>query len=120
MEIGPPELDRSTGELSMFCLEERMTRELYWVGFGFQIWCQLLTHLSRARGSALIIVDEPEIYLHPDVQRQLLGIVRDIGAPVLMATHSSEIMSEADPSEIVLVEKRKRFGERLKDISGVQ
>jgi energy-coupling factor transporter ATP-binding protein EcfA2 len=120
MEIGPPELDRSTGELSMFCLEERMTRELYWVGFGFQIWCQLLTHLSRARGSAFIIVDEPEIYLHPDVQRQLLGIVRDIGAPVLMATHSSEIMSEADPSEIVLVEKRKRSGERLKDISGIQ
>lgn len=83
MEIGPPELNRSTGELSMFCLEERMTRELYWVGFGFQIWCQLLTHLSRAKGSTLIVVDEPEIYLHPDVQRQLLGIVRDIGTPVL-------------------------------------
>jgi hypothetical protein len=120
MEIEPPELDHSTGELSMFCLEDRITRELYWVGFGFQIWCQLLTHLSRAKGSALIVVDEPEIYLHPDIQRQLLGIVRDIGTPVLMATHSSEIMSDADPSEIVLVEKQKRSGERLRDISGVQ
>jgi energy-coupling factor transporter ATP-binding protein EcfA2 len=120
MEIGPPELDRSTNELSMFCLEGRITRELYWVGFGFQIWCQLVTHLSRAKGSVLLVVDEPEIYLHPDVQRQLLGIMRDIGTPVLMATHSSEIMSEADPSEIVIVEKRRRSGERLKDISGIQ
>ena len=25
----------------MFALEERISRELYWVGFGFQIWCQL-------------------------------------------------------------------------------
>lgn len=29
-------------------------------------------------------------------------------------------MSEADPSEIILVDKHKRGGERLKDISGVQ
>ncbi|HVH75814.1 MAG TPA: AAA family ATPase [Stellaceae bacterium] len=120
MEIELPELNRSTGELLMFCREGRITRELYWVGFGFQIWCQLLTHLSRAKGSALIIVDEPEVYLHPDVQRQLLGIVRDIDTPAFMATHSSEIMSEADPDEIVLVDKRRRSGERLKDISGVQ
>jgi AAA domain, putative AbiEii toxin, Type IV TA system/AAA ATPase domain len=120
MQIGRPEFDAKTGELSMFCLEERMTRELYWVGFGFQVWCQLLTHLSRARGSSLVVVDEPEIYLHPDVQRQLLGIVRDIGTQILLATHSSEIMSEADPSEIVLIDKRKRAAERLKDISGVQ
>jgi predicted ATP-dependent endonuclease of OLD family len=37
-----------------------------------------------------------------------------------MATHSSDIMSEADPGKIVLVEKRRRSGERLKDISGIQ
>jgi hypothetical protein len=58
--------------------------------------------------------------LHPDVQRQLLGVVRDIGADVLLATHSSEIISEADPSEIVLIDKRKRTGDRLKNIAGVQ
>lgn len=120
MEIRPPEIDYASGELSMFCLEERMTRELYWVGFGFQIWCQLLTHLSRSKGSSIVVVDEPEIYLHPDVQRQLLGIVRESDTAMLMATHSSEIMAEADPNEIVLIEKRRRSGERLRDISGIQ
>ena len=120
MEVRPPEMDYASGELSMFCLEERITRELYWVGFGFQIWCQLLTHLSRSRDTSIIVIDEPEIYLHPDVQRQLIGIVRDCGPATLMATHSSEIMSEADPSEIVLIDKRRRSGERLRDISGIK
>jgi energy-coupling factor transporter ATP-binding protein EcfA2 len=121
MEIDPPELvDIMTGELAMFCREDRMARELYWVGFGFQIWCQLLTNVVKAKDSSLIVIDEPEVYLHPDVQRQLLGILRDIGPDVILATHSTEIMSEADPSEIVLVDKRKQAGERLKDVSGVQ
>jgi energy-coupling factor transporter ATP-binding protein EcfA2 len=120
MQIRRPELSIQTSELSMFCLEGRLTRELFWVGFGFQIWCQLLTHLSRARGSSLVVVDEPEIYLHPDVQRQLLDIIRDIGAPAVMATHSSEIMAEAEPSDIVLIEKSKHSGERLKDVPSVQ
>jgi len=66
------------------------------------------------------VVDEPEIYLHPDVQRQLLGIIRDIGADVLLATHSSEIIAEADPSEIIMIDKRRRTGERLKNIAGTQ
>jgi energy-coupling factor transporter ATP-binding protein EcfA2 len=120
MEVEAPELDVSSGTLRMFCREDRLIRELYWVGFGFQIWCQLLTHLSRSKRSSLVVVDEPETYLHPDVQRQLLGIVRDVGADVLLATHSSEIMSEADPSEIVFVDRRRRAGDRLKDVVGVQ
>lgn len=68
----------------------------------------------------MIVVDEPEIYLHPDVQRQLLGILRDCRPDVLLATHSTEIMSEADPSEILIIDKKKKNAERLKDAEGVQ
>lgn len=120
MEIELPEFNPASGELTMFCQEERVTRELYWMGFGFQIWCQILTHLTRSKGSSLIVMDEPETYLHPDVQRQLSSIIRDLGTDIVLATHSSEIMAEADPSEIVIVDKQKRAGDRLKDIIGVQ
>jgi energy-coupling factor transporter ATP-binding protein EcfA2 len=121
MEIQPPErAGYNSVKLTMFCLEDRITRELFWAGFGFQIWCQLLTHISISQDSTILIIDEPEIYLHPDVQRQLLGILRDIGPDVLIASHSTEIMGEADPSEIVLINKRKRSAERLRDIEGVQ
>lgn len=121
MEIRRPEIvDAMTGELSMFCLEGRMSRELYWVGFGFQVWCQLLTHISRAGESTIVVIDEPEAYLHPDIQRQLIALLREAGPDVLLATHSTEIMSEADPNEIVLIDKRKSSGERLKDTTGLQ
>jgi len=121
MEIQRPEIaDWYSRKLAMFCLEKRMTRELYWAGFGFQIWCQLLTHISRASSDTILVVDEPEIYLHPDVQRQLLGILREAGPDVLMATHSSEIIAEADPSEILLIDKARQSARRLRDVGHVQ
>ena len=95
--------DQFSSKLVMFCVENRITRELFWAGSGFQIWCQLLTHITRASDDTMLIVDEPEIYLHPDVQRQLLSILRQVGPDILLATHSTEIMSEADHSEILLV-----------------
>jgi hypothetical protein len=104
----------------MFCLESRMTRELYWAGFGFQVWCQLLTHIGRGKDTNIVVIDEPEIYLHADLQRQLISILRDLGQDVLLATHSTEIMAEADPSEILLVDKKKRSAERLKNVERLQ
>ncbi len=122
MEITPPEkiISTKSNYLIMFCLENRMTRELYWSGFGFQIWCQLLTHIFRCNDSSIFIVDEPEVYLHPDVQRQLLGILREAGPDIMIATHSTEIMGEADASEILLIDKAKNLAIRLKDVDGIQ
>jgi len=121
MQIQRPEVtDIGNQVLAMFCLEHRMTRELYWAGFGFQVWCQLLTHIVRARESTIFVIDEPEIYLHADLRRALVSIVRELGPDIVMATHSTEIMAEADPSEIVLVDKSRRSGERLKTIESLQ
>jgi len=121
MEIQLPNIEYGKKSfLTMFCSENRILRELYWAGFGFQIWCQLLTHISRCQNSTMLIIDEPEIYLHPNIQRQLIGILRDLNADILVATHSSEILSEADPSEVVLVEKSDTESVRLRDSDGIQ
>ncbi|MCP4318353.1 MAG: AAA family ATPase [Hyphomicrobiales bacterium] len=118
MSVLPPEVNVDT--VSMFCKEGRIDRELFWSGFGFQIWLQLLTHVSRSKDADLFVVDEPELYLHADVQRQLLGILRDMNGDVVLASHSSEIIGEADHSEIVLIDKTKRKSERLRDTAGIQ
>ena len=47
-----------------------------------------------------MIIDEPDIYLHANPQRQLLSILKATGPDVLMATHSSEIVAEADANDI--------------------
>ena len=121
MELEPPEVvDLMAGKLGMFCREDRMTRELYWAGFGFQVWCQILTHALRSRNATILVIDEPEIYLHPDLQRKLVTTLRGLGPDILIATHSTEIMGEVDPTDILLLEKQKRTAGRLKSIEDVQ
>ena len=103
--------------LSMFCLEDRIARELYWAGFGFQVWCQMLTHLIQSKNVALFLIDEPDIYLHSNLQRQLIGVLNNLGPDILIATHSIEIISEVETDEIVLVDKHRRTAQRIKQPS---
>ncbi len=48
MKMEKPKVDVLNKQLTMFVIEGRVPREMYWSGFGFQIWCQLLTHISRS------------------------------------------------------------------------
>ncbi len=99
--------------LAMFCQEDRMEREVFWAGKGFQIWLQLLTHIVKGSGSDLLVVDEPEIYLHPDLQRRIVKLLRNSGSQVVLATHSVEIINEVDAKEILMVDKSKTSARRL-------
>lgn len=121
MSISFPER-RSTfsKEIVMFCEEERMPREICWAGFGFQIWLQLLTHIINSKGSNLIVVDEPEIYLHPDLQHKILDLLKNTNANVILATHSVEIINSVEPSDVLLIDKRNKLSKRISDLEGLQ
>jgi energy-coupling factor transporter ATP-binding protein EcfA2 len=119
MDIRPPQReDILSSRLVMHCIEGDQPRELFWTGFGFQIWCQLLTHISRSSSATLFIVDEPETYLHPDLQRRLTRLLTAGNPQLLMATHSSEIIGEVAPSDIVVIDKHSRAGIRVKNDAG--
>ena len=122
MDIEPPIVDTSHGKprLHMFCPEGRIPREIFWAGFGFQVWCQMLTHIIQSRDTALFLIDEPDIYLHSELQRQLLGFLRDMGPDVLIATHSTEIITEAETDDIVLINKQRNSGRRIKQPSQLE
>lgn len=116
IDILKPELDlRTEGPniLHMMCTENRITRELHWMGFGFHIWLQIITHVLRAREATILVIDEPETYMHPSLQRDLLAMLRRLDVDCLLATHSSELVAGADRSEIVLVDKTRKSGSRL-------
>jgi hypothetical protein len=115
MDIEPPVIDSYEKPiLHMFCPEERIPREIFWSGFGFQVWCQMLTHLVQSSERSLFLIDEPDIYLHSDLQRQLLGLLRNLGPDILIATHSTEIITEAETDDIVLVNKKRLHSKRIK------
>lgn len=122
MDIERPTVDfsHSKPRLHMFCPEERIPREIFWAGFGFQVWCQMLTHVIQANELALFLIDEPDIYLHADLQRQLLGILRTLGPDILIATHSTEMIMEAEADDIVLIDKKRKHARRINNPSQLQ
>lgn len=122
MDIEKPEVDTSYKKpvLHMYCPEERYPREIFWAGFGFQVWCQMVTYIVRSKADSLLIIDEPDIYLHSDLQRQLVDILRQAKPDVLIATHSTEIISEADPGDLLVVNKKGQSAKRIKNPSQLQ
>jgi AAA15 family ATPase/GTPase len=119
MDIEPPEVDYSSSNpiINMFCPEERIPREIFWAGFGFQVWCQMLTYIIKNRNSTLFLIDEPDIYLHSDLQRQLLSILKNLGPDIIIATHSTELISEAEINDILIINNKNKSATRIKDLS---
>ena len=119
MDVLKPEIDHTheKARLYMYCTEKRISRELFWSGFGFQVWCQMLTHLVQSDDASLFLIDEPDIYLHSDLQRQLIGLLKNLGPDILIATHSTEIIVESDASDIILINKSRGQGKRIRDIA---
>jgi len=112
-----PDFNQTPTILNMFCPEDRIPREIFWAGYGFQIWCQMLTYIIKNKEATLFIIDEPDIYLHSDLQRQLLGILKDLGPDIVIATHSTEIITEAEFNDILIINKEYASAKRIKDAS---
>lgn len=116
MDVALPEVNgtHEHARLEMWCPESRKPREIAWSGFGFQVWCQMLSHVVRSSEASIFLIDEPDIYLHSDLQRQLVSILRHLGPDIVIATHSTEIVSEAETEDIVLVDKKRLKSRRLR------
>ena len=61
--------------------------------------------IRRARAGMVVMIDEPEMSLHPALQRVLVDYLRRFArawdAQVIMATHSVEIVKALHSSELV-------------------
>lgn len=112
--LDPPQLRGSS--LDVFYVESgsRIPKELTWAGDGIQVWLQILFHVFRNRENTTLVLDEPEVFLHPDLQHRLVDLLEASQKQVVMATHSAEIAAAADPRLVTLVDKSKRRAVRPK------
>lgn len=90
----------------------RVPKEIVWAGDGVQVWLQLLYHIYRVRDHDTIILDEPEVYLHPDLQRRLVHLLESTGKQVIVATHSAEIVAESDGRLTTLIDRTRKRASR--------
>ena len=70
-------------------------------------WLTLLT--ASLTAPSVFSIEEPENYLHPTMQGQFVGIMREVlfserkHVCTLMTTHSETLLNHCKPSELVIV-----------------
>lgn len=94
--------------------------EVGWMGHGLQMWLQTIWFLSRTSPECSVVLDEPDVYMHPDLQRRLYRLARSRFAQCIIATHSVEIMAESDPGGILIIDKKQRRSQYANNEPGVQ
>ena len=75
------------------------------MGHGLQMWLQTMWFLTRSDTSTTVILDEPDVYMHPDLQRRVIRFLHGRFVQTILTTHSVEIMSEVEPENILIVNK---------------
>lgn len=63
----------------------------------------LYSYLAELKGSTYILgIEEPEVNLHPQAQRELLASLRKLPLQVLFTTHSTVMVDQLEHEEVVL------------------
>ena len=69
------------------------------------MWLQIIWSICKSKNCNTIILDEPDVYMHPEMQIKILRLVTSRFKQVIIATHSIEIISNVSPRSIVTVDK---------------
>lgn len=61
--------------------------------------------LAASEPGTFLLVDEPEVSLHPQAQRALMSYLRTSSSQVIAATHSSNLLDRADPRTVLRLKR---------------
>ena len=81
--------------------------EIGWMGHGLQMWVQTMWFISQCPNNSIVVLDEPDVYMHADLQRRLVRLVKPMFSQLIVATHSLEIIEEVSSDCIVPIDSRK-------------
>ncbi|MCP9491205.1 MAG: AAA family ATPase [Solirubrobacteraceae bacterium MAG38_C4-C5] len=106
--------------LELYLRDGPFVGEAAGMGHGLQMWLQLMWFLARSAGDGTVVLDEPDVYMHPDLQRRLIRFLLRREQQVIVATHSIEMMSEVEPHELLPIDSTRRSARRARDLRDVQ
>jgi energy-coupling factor transporter ATP-binding protein EcfA2 len=99
----------------------RYPAEVARVGSGLQAWIQTLWFLSRVDETAIVVLDEPDVYLHADLQKKLIRVLAASNfRQTIVATHSVEMIADVSPDEIVDVRKAEARSKAISSTAEAQ
>jgi len=101
--------------------EGRYAAEVAYAGHGIQVWLQLLSHLSRLRDRRSVVLDEPDVYLHPDLQRRILSVIDKLNIEqLIVASHSVDLLNEFEMDGVIFLDKKFTKAKPLTGLSDLQ
>ena len=75
-------------DLRLMVRDRDFVAEVGLMGHGLQMWLQTMWFLCRSADAPTVVLDEPDVYMHPDLQRRLIRLVRGMFPQIIIATHS--------------------------------
>ncbi len=115
-----------SAELSLLVQDAGFVAEVGWMGHGLQIWLQLIWFLTRNSDPEMdtdedtFIFDKPDVFMHADLQRKFIRIMRRFKQQVIIATHSTEMLAEVEPEQILIVDRERRRSDFATSLPSVQ
>jgi len=106
--------------LSLLVRDGDFVAEVSWMGHGLQMWLQTMWFLARSKDEETVILDEPDVYMHADLQRRLIRFLKSRNPQMIIATHSIEIMAEVDPENILVIDQGRREAKFADSVPAVQ
>ncbi len=98
------------GQITLAWRQKSLTIPLYpnQLSEGTLRFLWLATALLSPEPSPLILIDEPEVSLHPELLQILSALLRDASArtQLIVATHSSDLIRWLRPDEVVVIDKQ--------------
>lgn len=112
---------KDQNEYSLLVREGRFPSEISWHGHGLQAWMQTIWFLSRVSQSATVVLDEPDVYLHADLQRKLIKVIEGRGfKQAIVATHSPEIIGDVPFQNVTVIQKKERVSKPAENAAQIQ
>jgi len=93
-------------ELSLMLMDDGFVAEAANFGHGLQMWLQIIWFLARTPSESVVVLDEPDVYMHPEQQVRMVSLLRDRFRQCLVSTHSEQIIKECDESELLRLHRK--------------
>lgn len=114
------EVENVSGNLSLFVRENDFEAEVGAMGHGLQMWLQILWFIYTSKNAQTLIIDEPDVYLHADLQNKLYTILMNTKKQIILSSHSLEFIYNTNPKNILIVQKNKTKSKFANDNTIVQ
>lgn len=107
-------------ELKLNIIDEDFATEISNFGDGLQIWLQILWFIASNSDNTIVFFDEPDVYLHAELQIKLYNYIKQRFNQFIIATHSIEIICNASNKSIIEIDKKRINSELILDNDSIQ